>query len=207
MTRDQAHSKPWLSYRARRTTASNFKGVPHTDHLQPSLSLLKKICYQESNKFNSTATTWGCNHKKYARDCYVEKVSENHSKFTVSDKRLVVHPNFPQFGTSPDGFINCDSCGCGVVEIKCPYSCIGRSFLEASKDKSFCLEVSDQGNLTLKRNHAYFDQLQLQMKLCNVEYGDLVLWRPDELLIPRILRDDTFLNDTMDKATKLCCSS
>ena len=148
------------------------------------------------------ATTWGCNHEKYTRDCYVEKVSENHSKFTVSDKGLVIHPNFPQFGASPDGLINCDCCGCGVLEIKCPYSCIGRCFLEASKDKFFCLEVSDQGNLTLKRKHAYFYQLQLQMKLCNVEHGYFVIWRPDELLILRILRDDMFLNDTMDKATK-----
>ena len=159
---------------------------------------MKKICYPESNKFSSITTTWGCNHERYAGDCYVE----NHSKFTVVDIGLVVHTNFPQFGASSNGFINCNCFGCGVLEIKCLYSFIGHSFLATSKDNSFCLDVSGQGNLTLKRKHAYFCQLQLQMKLCNVEYGDLVIWTPDELLILRILRDDRFLNDTVNKATK-----
>ena len=160
------------------------------------------ICYPESSKFSTVATRWGCDHEKYARDGYVEKNSENHCNLTVSDKGLVVNSNFPHFGASPDGFINCDCCGCGVLEIKCPYSCIGRSFLEAPKDKSFFLEVSDQGSLSLKRKHAYFYQLQLQMKLCNVEYGDFVIWSHKELLILRTTRDDLFLNEAIDKATK-----
>ena len=55
----------------------------------------------------------------------------------------------------------------------------------------------------MNKKHAYFYQLQLQIKLYNVEYSNLlVIWRPDELLILRIIKDDFFLNKAMDNATK-----
>ena len=88
-----------------------------------------------------------------------------------------------------------------MIEIKCPFSCKDRSFLEAIGDKNFCLESSEDGNYTLKRQHAYFYQVQLQMKLCDVEFCDFVIWRSDELVVNRIERDDTFLLEAIDKAT------
>ena len=111
-------------------TASRFKAAVCTDLTQPSQSLLKTICYPESYKFSNAATRWGCEHEKSARDAYVAKVAVNHRNFTVNDRRLVIHPHF---GPSPDGFVKCDCCGCGVIEVKCPFSCRDRSFLEASK--------------------------------------------------------------------------
>ena len=41
----------------------------------------------------------------------------------------------------------------------------------------FCLEISEHGQYCLKRKHAYFHQIQLQMKLCEVNYGDFIIWR------------------------------
>ena len=155
ITRDQAHSKVWFRYRAGRVTASRFKAAANTNHLKPSQSLLKMICYPEGYKFSNVATRWDCEHEKCARDAYIENVADNHQNLTVCDKGLVIHPSFPLFSASPDGFVNCDCCGCGVIEIKCPYSCIGHSFLEASGDTSFCLEISDQGQFSLKRKHVH----------------------------------------------------
>ena len=40
------------------------------------------------------------------------------------------------------------------------------------------------------------------MKHCNVEYADFVIWRPMELVILRIAKDEVFLNEAMEKATK-----
>ena len=40
-------------------------------------------------------------------------------------------------GASPDGIVQCDCCGKGVVEIKCPFSCRDKMFLEATGDKNF----------------------------------------------------------------------
>jgi len=200
-TRDQAQSKTWFHYRAGRITSSKFKAAAHTDLSQPSQSLIKCICYPESYRFSTKATKWGCEHERTAREAYFHKVANNHLNLTITARGLVIHPEYPHLGASPDGYVKCDCCGCGVIEIKCPFSCKDRSFLEAIGEKNFCLESSEDGNYTLKRQHAYFYQVQLQMKLCDVEFCDFVIWRSDELVVNRIERDDTFLLEAIDKAT------
>ena len=92
--------------------------------------------------------------------------------------RLCVHPDFPYLGASPDGVVECDCCGRGVIEIKCPFSCRERSFSKASEDSpSFCLGTNEDGQFQLKKNHAYYYQVQLQMKLCDLNYADFIIWR------------------------------
>ena len=69
LTREQSKSRDWFKYRAGRITASRFRQVLHTDPHQPSLSLLKSICYPEIHRFSTQATTWGCSsslHNPYA---------------------------------------------------------------------------------------------------------------------------------------------
>ena len=197
-TCDQAQFKNWFRYRAGRVTASKFKAAAHTDLSQPSQSLLKSICYPESYKFSSKATRWGCDHEKTARRAYFHRVAQ-HLNFTISDRGLVIHPHL---GASPDGYVKCYCCGCGVIEIKCPFSCKDHSFLKANGEKIFCLDRSENGSYVLKKQHAYFYQVQLQMKLCDVDFCDFVIWRSDELIVNRIERDDTFLIEASDKATK-----
>jgi hypothetical protein len=138
-TRDQAQSKTWFRYRAGRVTASKFKAAAHTDLSQPSQYLIKSICYPESYRFSNKATRWGCEHEKTAREAYFHKVASNHLNLTINERGLVIHPEYPHLGASPDGYVKCYCCGCGVIEIKCPFSCKDRSFLEAIGEKSFCL--------------------------------------------------------------------
>jgi len=59
ITCDQSKSKSWFRFRAGRITASRFKQAVCTNPDQPSLSLLKNICYPEINKFSTAATEWG----------------------------------------------------------------------------------------------------------------------------------------------------
>ena len=146
------------------------------------------------------ATRWGCEHEKTARDAYLKNVVKNHLNVSVADRGLVIHPQYPHLGASPDGFIKCHCCGYGVIEVKCPFSCINRSFLQATGD-TFCLETTGDGHFTLKRKHAYFYQVQLQMKLCDANYCDFVVWRASELVVIRIERDEPFLMEAIDKAT------
>ena len=84
--------------------------------------------------------------------------------------------------------------------MKCPFSCRDRSFLQATGDKNFCLEQSQEGFL-LKRKHTYFYQVQLQMKLCEVNYCDFVIWRESELVVIRIRKDEAFVANASEKAT------
>lgn len=63
ITQTQAKSKHWFHYRAGRITASRFRQVLHTKCYQPSLSLLKSVCYPDIYKFSNPAITWGCDHE------------------------------------------------------------------------------------------------------------------------------------------------
>jgi hypothetical protein len=201
-TRNQAHSKLWFLYRCGRITASKFKGAVCTDMTQPSPSFLKNICYPEKYKFSSLATKWGCDHEKAARSAYLKRNGLLHVNLTIRDCGLIIHPEFPHFGASPDGIAQCDCCGTGTIEIKCPYSCKEKSFVKVSEDSaSFCLETNENGDFTPKRTHCYFYQIQLQMMLGDYGYGDFVVWREGEIVVLRVNIDTQFLKEAMDKAT------
>ncbi len=182
-TRDQSKCKAWFRFRAGRITASKFKAAARTDYTQPSVSLVKRICYPQSFQFCTKATKWGCDHEQKAREAYFHKAVLSHLNLTLTDRGLVIHPQYPHLGASPDGFIKCHCCGNGVLEVKCPFSCKDRSFLEAIGDRNFCLEKSENDTFVLKKDHTYYYQVQLQMKMCDVHFCDFIIWRNEELVI------------------------
>lgn len=49
-----------------------------------------------------------------------------HTNFKFTECGLFVNIEYPYFGASPDGIVECDCCGRGVLEIKCPYTLKGR---------------------------------------------------------------------------------
>ena len=167
--------KYWFCYRAGRVTASKLKAAACTNLAQPSLSLIKTVCYPERHKFHTQATEWGCEHEKTARDAYLKKAKNSHLNLVVSDSGLVIHPQYPYLGASPDGCICCECCGRGVLEVKCPFSCRNQTFLEASSKSSFCLNTTPDGKFYLDKKHSYHYQIQLQMKLAQVNYSDFVI--------------------------------
>ena len=198
MTRMQADSRLWFQQRAGRITASKFRQVLHTDISQQSISLLLSICYPESYKAVSSACQYGCEHEDVAREKYIESYSRIHETFFVVKSGLILHPSYPFLGATPDGIVNCSCCGSGVLEIKCPFRCKEKSFEDAASQKSFCLE-EDNGDLRLKVDHTYYYQVQLQMKICYVEYADFVLWREDDMFVQRIVIDTEFIDDAINK--------
>ena len=133
---------------------------------QPSQSLMNAVCYPDSLSFKSEATTYG----------------------------LVVDPLYPFNGASPDSVINCKCCGFGVLETKCPYSCRDTSLREKANKSTCFLDESDR-NLTLNVYHAYYYQvqaqikIQTQIKLCKANYCDFVVFRREELFVQRVYLD------------------
>ena len=76
-------------------------------------------------------------------------------------------------GASPDGLVNCDCCGRGGLEIKCPH---------CSKDKApdssiRYMEETETG-LALKKDSDYYYQVQAQIHICCLKYCDFIVWTP-----------------------------
>ena len=114
----------------------------------------------------------------------------------------MVHPCYPHLGASPDSIVTCDCCGKGVIEIKSPYLCRGKAFSEAAdQDKDFCLRKHADGHLQLIESHAYYYQVQAQLKLCEAVYCDFVMWSMDELLVLQIFPDPEFIDGAIEEVT------
>ena len=188
-TRSQSKSKMWYQQRAGRVTASKLHSVIRTNLHKPSVSLLKSVCYPESNVF---AGQYGCQHED---GVYEEIMTVDHDSFELCKVGLCVRPVLPFSGASPDGLVQCTCCGRGTLEIKCPYSCRNMKFEEKALDPSFCL---DKEILILKKEHPYFYQVQLQMLLTTTNYCDFVLWRQGSILWQRIFFEETFLKPILD---------
>jgi len=89
-----------------------------------------------------------------------------------------------------------------VLEIKCPFTCKDKSFLLASLESStFCLKDGDN-DLKLDTLHAYYYQVQVQMKLCGVNYCDFVVWSGSEVVIEMILPNDDVISDALERTSK-----
>ena len=95
LTQGQSKSRMWYRYNiAGRVTASRFRQILHTNPNQPSLSLLKAICYPESYKFSTQATSWGCEHEKDAIEAYKAQMA-SHSSFNISSSGFFVSAEHP----------------------------------------------------------------------------------------------------------------
>ena len=110
-THEQSNSKLWYRFRAGRITASKMKTACCTDPTLPSQTLIKTVCYPESYKFSLSATVWGCQHEKYARDIFVDKLKDKHENVKLYEVGFFINPNVPFIGASPDGMVTCDCCG------------------------------------------------------------------------------------------------
>ena len=206
-TIEQSKSKVWFKYRAGRITASKMKSVCRTNPVKPSQSLIKTICYPEAYGFTTLATTWGCKHEKTALDFYAKASRRDHDNHTISKEcGLFLSCEWPFIGASPDGIVNCACCGKGVVEIKCSYCHRFDHIDQVATDKRSCLEEAD-GTVQLSTSHAYYYQVQTQIHVCKVDYGDFCLCTfpdgedsPATLHIERIMPDDVFWHSCVESS-------
>ncbi len=75
---------------------------------------------------------------------------------------------------SPVFLSSCDRFGSGCREVKCPYSMGGVNFESYLSKTSSCLNKID-GEITLKRDHQYYFQVQQQIFSTKTKFCDLVV--------------------------------
>lgn len=199
-TQAQADNKMWFRFRAGRVTASKMKSACSSNPDQPSQSLVKAICYPGGTSFTNAALKWGCQHECTARQAYLDRMIVLHDNFQLSTSGLILNPTYPHLGASPDGRVTCNCCGAGVVEIKCPY-CAREGTIQdyCSNRVRTCLDDA-AGSATLKSDHAYMYQLQTQIHISEVEYGDFVLWTEQDLHVERVMPDETMWQNIVVKS-------
>ena len=210
LTQRQSKSNDWYKFRAGRIIASRFHRITHTNPHMPAISLINNICYPETYKFTSKATTYGCIHEKDAVDAYTLQLRSDgkHDDVNVMTSGFFVSISKHFIGASPDALVDCKCCGQGILEVKCPL-CAEHSTLTsvATANPHFCLVQEAGIALHLSRAHPYYYQCQLQLYVTDRQYCDFVVWTKEDVHVERILKDDSFLKNELAKAEmffKLC---
>ena len=130
-----------------------------------------------------------------AKVVYSEIMRSQHKQLKTKASGLVVYKDKPFISASPDLLVECKCCGQGLCEIKCP---------ESIKDLSPSVEnvpysyVRNDSQITLKKNHPYYFQIQGQMGLTSRSYCDLFIFSFHGHICVRIVFDNDFFMDMID---------
>ena len=136
---------------------------------------------------------------------YHALIGPYHSNFVIAKTGLHINADYPYLGASPDGIIDCDCCGKGLVEIKCPQK-YSTSLKGWENGKNFAIDSSNN----VKKDYPYFAQMQGQMFLLGVKFCNFFVWTPveNDYLLVRIERDEYFISKALPKLFFfLFCSS
>jgi len=166
----------WYEQRRNAITASDIPTVLGENSYKTSWSLLLDKCDSNPKPFmGNDATKWG-NHYE---DTAIEKYSELRNKKVLSFG-LIIHPDYPWLGGSPDG-ITTDGI---LLEVKCP---IKRKIIHG--------EVP----------HHYLSQVLLNLEICNLELAHFIEYVPGksdnefEMNIVEVKRDRQWFKDSFIK--------
>ena len=196
-TVDQANSPLWHQKRKNRLTASKFGDVLNRKSL-PSQAFVKNLFSQRSLS-NVDSVAYGSSKEDIARKLYIKKMkSRLQHDIRVYNSGLLINPNCPYLGASPDGKLIDRSVydHFGLLEIKCPYSFRNHTPTEAAENPKCCLEKLT-GRLQLKRSHNYYLQVTGQMALAGVNWCDFVVYTNKGMFVERIILDKELWNKEM----------
>lgn len=207
-TRGQRSNPKWYEWRENRITASVAPRIANskfangkTDEVPQSYL---KAVVSSSPGVQTPAMSWGLRNEKAAVRAYEQLKSQAVGRpVRVDDCGLFIHQEKNWIAASPDGIIKEAATGkaLGLLEVKCPYKHRNRTVREACKDKDFCLEV-DGDSYALKKDHAYFTQVQCQLAAAGFQQADFVVHTTKETAVVPVEFDAKFWGQTVPKLEK-----
>ena len=190
-TSSQGLSEQWQIQRKGRRTASNFRKVytrAETLKKNPTESTraLTDLLLGLSKRFDTKALRHGRAMEAHAKRKYVAVVKSKHKNFTSKDVGFIILKAHPYIGASPDLEINCECCGLGLCEIKCPYSILDQ--VPSASNLPYLTETEDDGVKTtnLIHNTEYYFQVQGQMAISEANYCDFFIFTKHGYHLERI---------------------
>ncbi|XP_049512427.1 uncharacterized protein LOC125940379 [Dermacentor silvarum] len=197
-TLGQATNKNWFIERTGRLTASLFKRVCRVTKTE---GLLRTILYP-NDKAISEAMAYGRTHEDCAVQSYVLLMKARGYNVEVKNTGLHVHEEYGFLAASPDRIVKIDQEE-GLLEVKCPFSKIGMTTETACEDPRFCCKKVG-GEVVLKKDHAYYFQVQGQMAVTGHKWCDFAIWTensqpgmPANIHVQRVSFDEFFWQQDM----------
>ena len=198
-TRNQSISNGWHDERMLRISASIMKTVCHRKKDTDAKTFITNKLAQKS--INSPAINYGQKNESRAIDSYIHYQKNQGIDVTVHKCGLFINVAIPWLAATPDSLVIIDGEDMGCLEVKCPFVCAKKSITAVAMEKTFCLHTNSNGELQLKRSHQYFNQVQTQLFVTRLSWGDFVLWAPGgDIHVERIFYDQAFIEEAISKA-------
>ena len=103
---------------------------------------------------------------------------KTHANFVITKCATIINKKCQFLHATPDFLCECDCCGQGCGEVKCPYCIDGVDFDSYVQKKSSCLQ-KNESCFQLKRDHDYYCQAQQQIHTSWRGYLDFIVFASD----------------------------
>ncbi|XP_064464173.1 uncharacterized protein LOC135375377 isoform X2 [Ornithodoros turicata] len=188
-TKGQAHNSRWHEERRLRISSS-------TAHpIRTRRGKFKELAVRMASRttFCSAGMKYGIATEARARQLLQEQLAAQ-----IAETGLVVMCTQPWLCCSPDGLVKVGD-DIMVTEIKCPHRCRNTAIVDdTGKSSVEYLELED-GQVALKKSHAYNTQIQVQLYILNLSKAILFVYSPKQSVTVIVARDDSFLSELIAK--------
>lgn len=187
-TRAQYAQPEWKEKRKYRITGSVCGKVLQRN----SRAVAREILYPKPFQYLPAPMAWGRRYEQTARKLYSEKRSLDLARVvTTQDCGLFVHRCYGWLAATPDATVHIDGSPvpAGILEVKCPYTERFNDIRESCTKGSFFCCSDLYGNIVLKRDHAYYHQVQLQLEATSAKWCDFCVYTTRGIVIERIYPD------------------
>eukprot|EP00118_Oscarella_pearsei_P014819 m.129683 g.129683 ORF g.129683 m.129683 type:complete len:566 (+) comp37985_c0_seq1:73-1770(+) len=180
VTRTQRENEVWHKMRSLRLTASNFGRIVNRRKEVFPKSILDSLFAQKQPR--APSLRWGIDHELSGVSAY-----ESYTGLKTSACGLFISPKCCWLGASPDRIVidEAEPSPSGLVEVKCPFTGREMTVSEFASKCSFLIVTTD-GNICLKRQHAYYYQVLGQMGVAERKWCDFTVWTKNDIHVERI---------------------
>ena len=166
-------------------------------------SVLKKVAVMEVVNDSVPALKYGREMEQEAVSVFVDYYKKFHKQVVIKESGLSICRHIVFVGGSPDRIV---TCGVRLLEIKCPFSIRHLSPTEPEAKLPF-LKFDNNGKTSLKRNHQYFTQCQVQMAAACAEKSIFFVWTPQRFHMELISFDKDFLGHFKGHFQQFLCGA
>ena len=156
------------------------------------------------NKFLQHKLDFGRYHEPIALNHYEKYMKSRQHHLQVENVGLVIDYANYVIGASPDRKIidSSETFPHGIMEIKCSEEYKNNDPRDICFiSKSSCLEIIND-NIRLKRDHSYYDQVQMQLALTTQTWCEFILYTNKGIIIDRVKYDEEHWFELREKLLK-----
>ena len=190
-TRNQSRNDAWFVYRRHVITASTVYSIFHAERKgSTKFRPIALIASQTHIPTSIPAMLYGSLNEDVALRQYQKTRQMVDPLHRVKRYGLVLDPDFPAWGGSPDGIGITGGGERYLIEIKCPFSFAEGCLRKDGVDRLCYLEPGP----TLRKTHSYYFQVQCLMGILRLDKCMLVVWCPQDMLVIPVHADSDFYN-------------